>query len=121
MRVFNLFIAVVVAISVIFVAEAIAQMQAPPPAGQKPSAPGVEKPAAGDEKTIQGQVRSIDSSEREITLVNGTKLVVPEGASIRPGVLKEGTTVIASYREENGKNVLTALAVAQDPSASPPS
>ena len=62
----------------------------------------------------------------EITLTDGTKLVAPPGAVIRPGLLTEGATVIASYREESGKNVMTELAVVREPSvrepaASPPS
>jgi hypothetical protein len=117
MKVRRLFIAMV-ATSVIFVAQSMAQMQAPLPIGQKPPTRGVERPL-GSEKTVEGPVKSVDPSEREITLMDGTTLVSPLGASLKSGVLREGTTVIATYREEQGQNVLTALMVA-DPSASPP-
>src|SRR5262245_12110996 len=113
----RVFIAMV-ATSVIFVAQSMAQMQAPLPIGQKPPMHGVER-SLGSEKIVEGQVKSVDPSEREITLMDGTTLVSPLGASLKSGVRREGTTVIATYREEQGQNVLTALMVA-DPSASPP-
>jgi uncharacterized protein DUF1344 len=92
--------------SVTLVAEAMAQTQAPP-AGQTP------------EKVIQGRVRSIDPAGAELTLTDGTRLIAPPGASIRPGTLTAGMTVIASYREENGDKVMTDLTV-EEPAASPP-
>jgi hypothetical protein len=113
-----LFLAVVLATCASFVVEAIAQMQAPPPVRQTPSVQQEGKSDSGEEKTVQGQVKSIDAAEKEITLTNGTQLVVPPDAKIRPGMLREGTTVIAKYKEEGGKNVLTALAVV---APSPPS
>src|SRR5262245_28162567 len=106
-----LFLAVVTATCAAFVVDTMAQMRTPPPVGQTPSTQPEGKSDSGDEKTIQGQVGSIDASEKEITLTNGTQLVVPSGATLRPGVLREGMTVIAHYKEEGGKNVLTALAV----------
>src|SRR5262245_11935132 len=111
-----LILAVVVTTSVIFVAEATGQMSAPP-ARQSPSGPE-GKSDSGDEKTVQGQVRSFDAAEKEITLTNGTQLVLPPDAQIRPGVLREGMTVIAHYKEQGGKNVLTALTVVAPPSPS---
>jgi hypothetical protein len=74
---------------------------------------------AGEEKRIEGQVRSVDPSGTEITLTDGTKLATPPRTVLRPGVITEGMAVIASYREENGRKILTALAVKQ-PAASPP-
>jgi hypothetical protein len=44
--------------------------------------------------------------------------MTPHGAAIRPGVLAEGSTVVASYREEDGRKVLTDLAL-KEPAASP--
>lgn len=87
------------------VTEAIADMQAAPSAGQ--------------EQEVEGQVRSIDPSGTAITLTDGTRLVTPPGAAIKPGALTEGATVIASYREENGQKVMTELVV-KEPAASPP-
>ena len=72
------------------------------------------------EKTIQGQVQSIDPAGAELTLTDGTRLLAPPGAVITPGALTEGMTVIASYRQQNGENVMTELAV-EEPAASPPS
>jgi hypothetical protein len=106
-----LFITVMVATSATFMVQAIAERQTPPPVGQTPTISRDGKPDLGEEKTVPGQIRSINASEREITLTNGTQFVVPLGAPVKPLLLREGTTVIASYKEESGKNVLTALAV----------
>jgi len=35
-----------------------------------------------------------------------TKLVTPPGPALRPGVVTEDMTVVASYREENGAKIL---------------
>ena len=64
-----------------------------------------------DERVVEGQVQSIDVSGTAITLTDGTKLLTPAGATLRPGALMEGMMVVASYREENGDKVLTGLAV----------
>jgi hypothetical protein len=72
----------------------------------------------GAEKTIEGQVKSVNPSGTEITLTDGTTLVAPPGAAIRPGILAEGSIIVASYREENGNNVMTELAL-KEPAASP--
>src|SRR5262245_42816739 len=108
--------AILVMASVTIAVEAAAQPQ-PPPAGQRPP-PSVQLPP-GEDKIIEGEVRSIHPSGKEITLTNGTRLITPPGASLKPGVLTEGMKVIASYREHNGENVLTELAL-KEPSASPP-
>ena len=120
MRRFN-FVSLLLAASVAFAAHAMGQTRQPSPT------PGADTPASTDEKMIQGQVRSIDASEREITLTDGTTLVLPPGATLRRGALREGVTVIARYREEQGRNVLTALALAdpatpgsREPSPPPP-
>ncbi len=106
MRMLPMLVAIVVMASVVVAAEATAQTHAPP-VGQH------------SEKIVQGQVSSVNQAGTEITLTDGTKLLAPPGASLRPGTLAEGMTVIASYWEENGEKVLTGLAV-EEPSASPP-
>ena len=109
MRTLTLLVAILA--SVTFVAEAVAQTQVPPPAGQSSPPTGAQTPAQGEEKTVEGQVASVDSSRTEVTLTDGTKLVTPLGVAIRPGVLTEGMTVVASYTEENGEKVLIEIAV----------
>lgn len=106
-------VAVVVAGSVSLAAETLAQMQ--PPAGQRSPTPGAERPAT-EEREVEGQIRSIDPATRELTLTDGTRLVIPEGAQLPPDV-KEGATIIARYQEEGGAKVLTGIGV--QPSASP--
>lgn len=119
MGVFTLFVAVLLAVPVTLVAEARAQTPASPPAGQRAPAAGAQTPVPGEEKRIEGQVQSVDPSGTEITLTDGTKLATPPRTVLKPGVITEGTAVIASYREENGRKVLTALSV-KEPAASPP-
>jgi hypothetical protein len=119
MRMPKMLIAILVTVSVTLVAEAMAQMQTPPPAGQRPPPTGAGSPPRGDDKIVEGQVRSVDPSGMEVVLTDGTRLVVPPGSMLKPGVVKTGVTVIASYREENGSKVLTELVVTEPP-ASPP-
>lgn len=119
MGMYGMLVGILVAGSLSFVAEAIAQTQAPPPPRQRPPPPLGAEPPRGEEKIVEGQVKSIDPSGTAITLTDGTTLMAPPGAAIRAGILMEGTTVIAAYTEENGKKILTEL-VTREPSASPP-
>jgi Protein of unknown function (DUF1344) len=120
MKTFVMFAAILVSISV--AADAIAQPQSPPATEPGSPRPSERTPAQGPEaeKTVEGQVGSIDPTRTEITLTDGTRLMTPPGAVVKPGVLTEGMTVVASYREENGQKVLTGLAVKEKtPSNSP--
>jgi hypothetical protein len=66
--------------------------------------------AQAEEKILVGEVQSVDESGTEITLRDGTKLLTPPGAVVRPGALTEGMLVVAGYREEeNGNKILTRL------------
>src|SRR5438445_139251 len=73
--------------------------------------PGATAPAPGWTYAVEGRIENIDPSRTAITLRNGTKLVTPVGAVLKPGVVTEGMLVVASYREENGAKVLTGLTV----------
>jgi hypothetical protein len=81
---------------------------APPDGAQLPNNLGQVQP---QEKILKGEVQRVDESGTEITLTDGTTLVTPPGATLRPGTLAQGALVIATYREENGNNVLTGLLV----------
>ena len=85
-----------------------AAAQAPPDGQQLPNQLGQVQP---QEKILEGQVESVDESGTEITLTDGTTLVTPPGAMLKPGALDQGSFIIATYREENGNNVLTGLLV----------
>ncbi len=111
--------AIAVTVSLMSVTEALAQVPSAPPPTQRAPAPGAESPTPGEEKTIEGEVRSVHPSGTELTLTDGTTLSTPPGAAIRPGVLAEGAIVVASYREENGKKILTGLML-KEPATSPP-
>src|SRR2546425_11198753 len=64
-----------------------------------------------DERVVEGQVQSIDVSGTAITLTDGTKLMTPAGATLRPGALMEGMMVGAGYRGGKGDKGLTGRAV----------
>lgn len=64
-----------------------------------------------EEKVIIGEVQNVDVSGTEITLTDGTVLLTPPGAMLRPGAVQQGMQVVAVYREqENGNKILTRLA-----------
>lgn len=115
----TILVAIVIAASVGLAAETVAQTQRPPGA-QKPSTPGAEKRATAEQK-VEGQIQSIDPSKKEMTLADGTKFTIPAGTRVPPDV-KAGATVTASYKEEAGKKVLTAVEVqaAASPPTTPP-
>jgi len=87
---------------------------APPDGAQLPNDLGQVQP---QEKILKGEVQRVDESGTEITLTDGTTLVTPPGATLRPGALEQGALVIATYREENGNNVLTGLLVRENEQA----
>ena len=107
--------AIAIAASVTLGAVAMARGQAPPASGPRPPAANQQTPAELEEKKVEGQVKSVDPSGTEITLADGTKLTTPPRTA-------EGAIVVASYREENGKKVLTGLALKEtgEPSTAPP-
>ena len=68
--------------------------------------------AQAEEKILVGQVQSVDESGTRLTLKDGTTLLTPPGAMLRPGALQEGTLVVAIYQQqENGDKVLTRLSL----------
>ena len=109
MSTFALFVAMLA--PAIFVAAALAQTQLPPPAGRSSPPRGATTPASESENAAEGRIENIEPSRTAITLSDGTKLVTPAGAVLKPGVITEGMLVVASYREENGAKVLTGLTV----------
>src|SRR5215510_12415601 len=117
MSTFALFVAMLA--PAIFVAAALAQTQLPPPAGRSSPPPGATTPAPEAAKAVEGRIENIDPSRTTITLSDGTKLVTPAGAVLKPGVVIEGMLVVASYREENGTKVLTWLTVKDRGPATP--
>jgi len=75
--------------------------------------------AQAEEKMLVGQVQSVDETGTALTLTDGTKLLTPPGAILRPGALQEGMLVVAMYREENGDKILTKLSLGQSEPAPP--
>ena len=56
---------------------------------------------------IEGTVQSVDSTERTVTLDNGTKIWLPDGVAA-DGV-QAGAQVKVSYEEKDGKPVATSI------------
>jgi hypothetical protein len=94
MNTFALFVAMLA--PAIFVAAAFAQTQLPPPAGRSSPPPGATTPTPQAENAVEGRIENIDPSRTAITLSDGTKLVTPAGAVLKPGVATEGMLVVAS-------------------------
>ena len=113
MNTFALFVAMLA--PAIFVAAALAQTLAQtqlPPQAERSSPPrGARTPAPESANAVEGRIENVDPSRTAITLSDGTKLVTPAGAVLKPGVVSEGMLVVASYRDENGAKVLTGLTV----------
>jgi Cu/Ag efflux protein CusF len=68
----------------------------------------------------QGKIQSIDAANKQVSLDNGTMLVLDEAVMItiegKEGKLedlKEGSKVKASYEEKDGKNVAKMLEVSE--------
>ncbi|MBI4636391.1 MAG: DUF1344 domain-containing protein [Candidatus Rokubacteria bacterium] len=82
---------------------------APPAAGapaEKPETPGVQK-----ELRVEGKIKSVDASGKEVTLEDGTKLMIPDRVKVRRDALKEGAMIRASYEEKDGQKVVTRIIV----------
>ena len=58
---------------------------------------------------VAGKIKSVDMTEKSFVLEDGTKVWVGEGMPIEK--LKEGSEVMTSYDEKDGKNVATSVEV----------
>src|SRR5207253_10730113 len=113
MNTFALFVAMLT--PAIFVAAALAQTLAQtqlPPQAERSSPPrGARTPAPESANAVEGRIENVDPSRTAITLSDGTKLGMPAGAILKPGVVTEGMLLVASYEGENGAKVLTLRTV----------
>ena len=67
-------------------------------------------PVAGhsNERELVGQVQYVGESGTVITLTDGTRLLIPPGAVVRP--LEIGMVIVAVYRvHDNGDKVVMSL------------
>ena len=62
-------------------------------------------------QTIQGKIMSVDPSGKMVTLLDGTKLMIPPDVKVKRDALKEGVTVKATFEQKDGQNVVTSLVV----------
>ncbi len=61
------------------------------------------------EQSIEGKIKSVDPLGKEVTLEDGTRLLIPDKLRVKWEALKEGATVKASYEEKEGMNVVTRI------------
>jgi Protein of unknown function (DUF1344) len=64
-------------------------------------------PLAALAADMEGKVQAVDTSERTLTLENGTKVWLSEGVAIEG--IKEGSEVTVSYEDKDGKPVATTV------------
>jgi Cu/Ag efflux protein CusF len=62
-------------------------------------------------QTIEGKIMRWDPYGKMVTLLDGTKLVIPAGVKVQRDALKEGVTVRATFDQKDGQNVVTSLVV----------
>ncbi len=76
----------------------------------------VAAPLVSAETIIEGKVRNVDQTGRLVTLVDGTKLIIPDNVQVNRKDLGPGALVKASYQEQERENIVTAIQV-QPPEA----
>ena len=58
---------------------------------------------------MEGKVQSVDTSERTVTLDNGTKLWLSDAVAV--DTVQQGAEVKVSYEEKDGKPVVTSVEI----------
>ena len=56
---------------------------------------------------VQGKVKTVDTSDRVVTLEDGTRISIPDGIALDN--VKEGAEITVSYEERDGKNQATDI------------
>jgi hypothetical protein len=64
-------------------------------------------PLAAIAADMEGKVQSVDTSERTLTLENGTKVWLSDTVAVDD--IKPGAEVTVSYEEKDGKPVATSV------------
>ena len=62
-------------------------------------------------QTIEGKIMTVDPSGKMVTLYDGTNLMIPTDVKVKRDTLKNGVTVIATYVEQGGQNVVNSIEV----------
>jgi hypothetical protein len=77
--------------------------------------------AQAEERMLIGEVQNVDESGIEITLTDGTTLLLtPPDSMIRSGAFERGMLVVAVYLEQDGNKILTRLSLRPSTSVSTP-
>ena len=76
-------------------------------------APVMAQQAPAGAKMVEGKVMTVDPSGKSVTLDDGTKLTIPDGAKFSRADLKPGAAVKAAYEEKDGQKILTNLEIAK--------
>lgn len=60
---------------------------------------------------IEGKIKSVDPAGRLVTLEDGTRLVIPATVKVARQDLKPGASVRASFQDQGGQKMVTAITV----------
>src|SRR5262245_48385690 len=90
----------------------VSAQQAPAPTQPAPAAPA-QAPAPGmaAEKTMEGKVKAVDQAKKQVTLEDGTTLMVPASVKVEWSQVKPGSTVTVSYVEAGQMKTVRKLEV----------
>lgn len=66
-------------------------------------------------QVIEGKVKSVNPSGTEVTLEDGTKLMIPKSVKAPKEALRPGALVMAQYEEKGGQKVVTSIQVKTTP------
>jgi hypothetical protein len=64
-----------------------------------------------DGKEVEGTIMNMDSSGSNLTLEDGTQLMIPDSLRAARDALDEGVRVKATYKEQGGLRVATVITV----------
>lgn len=77
---------------------------------QGASPAGSQKPEqVAGASMVEGKIANVSGAK--VTLADGTELMIPSTVKVQRADLKPGATVKASFEEQGGRKVVTAIAV----------
>ncbi|MDO8479891.1 MAG: DUF1344 domain-containing protein [Candidatus Rokubacteria bacterium] len=84
---------------------------------KEPATPKMEQKPKTESgvQAIEGKVKSVDPSGTQVTLEDGTKLMIPKSVKAPKEALRPGALVMAQYEEKGGQKVVTSIQVKTPP------
>jgi Cu/Ag efflux protein CusF len=78
--------------------------------GAQAQQPTMQQPGTMKGPEVEGRVRDVKGDQ--VTLNDGTQLTVPKSQA-QMGELKPGSVIKATYRERDGKKIVTSLRITE--------